>query len=182
VGGAIVFNGSGNSQVTDTEIVGNHTTAGSCGGIYVTNSPGISLRGDPASCIINRICDNDECDVQNANAFNVNGSNDVDARYVWWCTCDINQIQEMICDFFDDASKAFVLFFPIAEPGSDADWDCDVDLVDFKAFQDESCMTGPCSPACDPALQAACAVFDVDCDGDIDLADLAQWQNAFTGP
>jgi hypothetical protein len=65
---------------------------------------------------------------------------------------------------------------------ADVDADGDVDLVDFKAFQDESCMTGPCSPSCDPALQAACAVFDVDCDGDIDLADLAQWQNAFTGP
>jgi hypothetical protein len=74
------------------------------------------------------------------------------------------------------------LFFPIAEPGGDADWDGDVDLVDFKAFYDESCMTGPCSPACDPALPAACAVFDVDCDGDVDLADLAEFQTLFAPP
>ncbi len=60
-----------------------------------------------------------------------------------------------------------------------ADWepDCDVDLDDYVAFG--SCMTAP-SP--DGELVAGCQVFNLDHDGDVDLADVAAFQRAFTGP
>ena len=57
----------------------------------------------------------------------------------------------------------------------DADFDGDVDLVDYTAFAD--CMTGPgrVDRLCD------CRFLDIDHDGDVDLADFARFQNGFTG-
>ena len=57
----------------------------------------------------------------------------------------------------------------------DAEFDGDVDLVDYTAFAD--CMTGPgrVDRLCD------CRFLDIDHDGDVDLADFARFQNGFTG-
>jgi len=57
----------------------------------------------------------------------------------------------------------------------DAEFDGDVDLVDYTAFAD--CMTGPgrVDRLCD------CRFLDIDHDGDVDLGDFALFQNAFTG-
>ena len=57
----------------------------------------------------------------------------------------------------------------------DADGDGDVDRADFAAFVDY--LLGP---FVDPQL-AGWRFFDVDMDDDVDLRDLAAWQNAFTG-
>jgi len=58
----------------------------------------------------------------------------------------------------------------------DVDGDGDVDWADFEAFVDY--LLGP---SVDPQL-TAWRFFDVDMDDDVDLRDLAVWQNAFTGP
>jgi hypothetical protein len=42
---------------------------------------------------------------------------------------------ERIFDYFDDGSKAFVLFYPFVIPG-DSDYDEDVDWLDLKTFVD----------------------------------------------
>ena len=52
----------------------------------------------------------------------------------------------------------------------------DVDWADFAVFADY--LLGP---FVDPQL-AGWQFFDVDMDDDVDLRDLARWQNAFTGP
>ena len=57
----------------------------------------------------------------------------------------------------------------------DADGDGDVDWADFAAFVDY--MAGP---FVEPQL-TGWRFFDVDIDSDVDLRDLAVWQNAFTG-
>jgi len=45
------------------------------------------------------------------------------------------------------------------------------------------CLTGPCSPPdCYPATPENCCLLDSDLDGDIDLADFAVAQTAYTGP
>ncbi len=58
-------------------------------------------------------------------------------------------------------------------PG-DADGNCRVNLADYRAFAD--CMRGPAKCA-DPD----CAVFDFNDDCNVDSADFARFQNAFTG-
>ena len=57
----------------------------------------------------------------------------------------------------------------------DADGDGDVDWADFAVFADY--LLGP---SVEPQL-AGWHFFDVDMDDDVDLRDLARWQNAFTG-
>ena len=57
--------------------------------------------------------------------------------------------------------------------------DCDVDLDDFLVFC--GCLGGPhvtTPPSCDPGDFTD---GDLDADGDMDLADLAAFQTAFTG-
>jgi len=56
----------------------------------------------------------------------------------------------------------------------DADGDGDVDWGDFAAFADN--LVGP---SADPQL-SGWQFFDIDMDNDVDLRDLAVWQNAFT--
>jgi hypothetical protein len=45
-------------------------------------------------------------------------SGNIDARNVWWGTTDPAQIQGMIFDFFDDASKGIVFYSPFAAPNT----------------------------------------------------------------
>lgn len=61
-------------------------------------------------------------------------------------------------------------------PASDFDRDGDVDLVDFKTFQD--CFNGP-----NRAYRAeGCAAPDFDADEDVDLVDFKAFQDCFNGP
>ncbi len=57
----------------------------------------------------------------------------------------------------------------------DAEFDGDIDLIDYRAFAE--CMTGPgrVDGLCD------CRFLDVDHDGDVDLGDFARFQNGFGG-
>ena len=57
----------------------------------------------------------------------------------------------------------------------DAEFDGDIDLIDYATFAE--CMTGPgrVDRLCD------CRFLDIDHDGDVDLADFARFQNGFTG-
>ncbi len=57
----------------------------------------------------------------------------------------------------------------------DAEFDGDLDLIDYRAFVE--CMTGPgrVDRLCD------CRFLDIDHDGDVDLADFSWFQNRFTG-
>lgn len=59
---------------------------------------------------------------------------------------------------------------------ADSDRDGDVDLVDFKAFQD--CFNGPNRQP----LQQNCSAVDYDRDGDVDLVDFKTFQTCFNGP
>jgi hypothetical protein len=58
----------------------------------------------------------------------------------------------------------------------DADFDCDVDLIDFGPFQ--ACFTGT-GPT---ALGDNCGIFDHEPDQDVDLDDFVAFLNAVTGP
>ncbi|MHC4234311.1 MAG: WD40/YVTN/BNR-like repeat-containing protein [Planctomycetota bacterium] len=58
----------------------------------------------------------------------------------------------------------------------DFNFDCQVDLADFAAFQ--QCFTGTDAESSLPS----CGVFDFEADGDIDLDDYAEFHAALTGP
>ncbi|MCK4661134.1 MAG: hypothetical protein KAV82_16560, partial [Phycisphaerae bacterium] len=85
------------------------------------------------------------------------------------------QIPEGNGDLNIDADE-YIEVTPSLDPDpADFDEDCDVDLVDYAAFQ--ACLNGPNNP---PA--GGCAVdADFDDDGDVDLKDFAEFQVAFTG-
>ena len=58
----------------------------------------------------------------------------------------------------------------------DVDFDGDVDLSDFAAF--EECRTGPGSQG----IPGSCTPFDFDVDRDVDMSDYGVFQMVFTGP
>ena len=62
-------------------------------------------------------------------------------------------------------------------PGDCNDTGC-VDLIDYADIVDEfePCLSGP-----DGSVPFDCRCFDIDRDSDVDLLDIAQFQNAFTG-
>ena len=134
--GAVCLDASGDTIFFQNTITDNYIETGTTGGIYVTgNSERVSLAGDPNAHTYNIIQDNDGYWVYNNNTFNADGRNDVNAAYVQWGTCDIQEIMARIFDYFDDGSKAFVLFYPFVHPG-DFDFDEDVDWLDLKTFVD----------------------------------------------
>jgi parallel beta-helix repeat protein len=134
--GAVHLDTSGDTIFSQNTITDNYIETGTTGGIYVTgNSERVSLAGDPDAHTYNIIQDNDGYWVYNNNTFNADGRNDVNAIYVQWGTSDVLLIMEKIFDYFDDGSKAFVLFYPFVIPG-DFDFDEDVDLLDLKTFVD----------------------------------------------
>ena len=63
-------------------------------------------------------------------------------------------------------------WFPLAD--GDCNTDGGVDLIDFDGFQ--SCLSGPGG-----GVRRGCRCFDVDQDADVDLSDVAAFQQAFTG-
>ena len=104
---------SNNSVLSSNIIRYNHTVTGETGGIYVTNDTNwLSLAGDPVGGTYNVICCNDGYQIYNDNRYSGDGSNDVDATYVQWCSTDPGEIEAGIFDFFDDSSKAFVMYDP----------------------------------------------------------------------
>ncbi|MGB2985547.1 MAG: hypothetical protein WBE26_06660 [Phycisphaerae bacterium] len=115
--------------------------------------------------------------------FRAGGSGDINARHVWWGwgNCYTDLIQDCIYDFFEDPGYGIVMFFPFSppEPGGDANWDGAVDVDDYAAFN--ACFVGPCGVDCDPPVDPECSPMDFDCDYDVDLADFAEFQTAFTG-
>ncbi|MBU0717209.1 MAG: right-handed parallel beta-helix repeat-containing protein [Planctomycetes bacterium] len=107
--------------MTDTVVARNHSS-GDTGGIYVYNSPWVSFAGDPETCTYNCICDNDGYCIYNDTPFDPAGSGDIDARYVIWCTDDPQDIDDCIYDFFDNANKGEVIWYPFV-PGDCENWD-----------------------------------------------------------
>lgn len=158
-GAAIYAERSGNITFSGDRITYNHTAPGKTGGIYITDgSDGWNLTGpDTLSAV--QIYGNDNYQFYNDNdfggSFGLTDAGNVDARYVYWGTDDINEIKASIYDFFDDASKGVVFFDPYSfyvPPVGDMDYDCDVDFFDFAVFalawQTRSGETN-WNPACD---------------------------------
>ncbi len=165
-GGAILLYQAHDAVLSSNIIKDNHTATGSTGGIYVTgDTERLSLAGDPNDSTFNIISGNDGYEVCNDSSFDPEGSTDVDATYVVWCTDDPSEIQGHIYDYFDHATKAIVYWYPFHEriPGDlNDDWDVGLDdLAQLLAYYGEtSGMTY--------------AEGDMDADGDVDLADLAE--------
>ena len=115
-GGGIYLSNSDNNEFSSNLIRYNHTDLGETGGIYVTGDTNwLSLAGDPVGGTYNVICCNDGYQIYNNNPFYADGRNDVDASYVQWGTNDMGEIQDLIYDYGDDATKAFVVCYPFVE-------------------------------------------------------------------
>lgn len=134
-GGGIYLNGADDCTLEANVIARNHAEgAATTGGIFATDDAlRLSLAGDPDTQRYNLVTQNDGCAIRNNNAFYANGSRDIDATYVRWGTNDLDAIQEAICDYFDDASKAIVLWYPPACMG-DLDGNGFVNVTDFTIF------------------------------------------------
>ncbi len=144
-GNLIMNNGAGNggaiwfqAQTTTMSrcvVAGNHSTTPGGGAIYI-GAYLINLAGDPNSGAYNTICCNDATyQIYNNIPFNPNGSNDIHAEYVRWGTNDPQDLLDWIYDYFDDANKSIVLWYPLVAyvPG---DMNCDgvVDFDDINPF------------------------------------------------
>jgi parallel beta-helix repeat protein len=165
--GVVYLDASGDTTFSQNTITDNYIETGTTGGIYVTNSERVSLAGDPNAHTYNIIQDNDGYWVYNNNTFNADGRNDVNAVYVQWGTCDIPQIMDGIFDYFDDGSKAFVLFYPFVIPG-DFDFDEDVDLPDLATFVDNWLRQ-------DCIIPDWCEGADLDVNTTVDFFDFARF-------
>ena len=64
----------------------------------------------------------------------------------------------------------------VCQASADVEPDGDVDLADFAVFQ--NCFAGDGVSLTPPS----CAVFDSDCDEDVDLIDLRSVETRFRGP
>jgi len=69
--------------------------------------------------------------------------------------------------------------YALRDPPGDLDFDGDIDFDDFTSF--ETCMTGPREPGTAALTAPGCELLDFDSDWDVDLADVALFQLAFTG-
>jgi len=69
--------------------------------------------------------------------------------------------------------------YALRDPPGDLDFDGDIDFDDFTSF--ETCMTGPREPGTAALTAPGCELLDFDSDWDVDLADVARFQLAFTG-
>jgi len=97
---------------------------------------------------------------------------------VWNADGDINDWVEMAWRWAEDPPhvnwRGGIRFLRRFRTG-DAEFDGDIDLIDYAAFAE--CMTGPgrVDRLCD------CRFLDIDHDGDVDLGDFALFQNGFMG-
>ncbi len=94
--------------------------------------------------------------------------------YVRWTMGTTNYSRQFCGWNIDDIEIAGAASHPIRI--ADLDWEGDVDLADFSAFQ--ACFAGPNRIPAAPA----CAEADLDHDSDVDLADFALFQDCFNGP
>jgi parallel beta-helix repeat protein len=163
-GGAVYLINSDNNDPFASNIVRfNHTTTGQTGGIFVTNgSEWFSLDGGAEA--YNTIFSNDGYEVYNDNTFHADGWHDIDAANVYWCTHDTDVIRSHIYDFFDDSSRAVVLWDPCVEgPPGDLNGDSIVNINDFLlligAWGD---CPDPCPPSCPADFDGNCNVNVVD--------------------
>jgi len=154
---------SGNA-IADNQIIGLGTT----GGIFITGeSQYVSLAGDPCHLICNIVRDNDGYQIYNDNSFRGDGLNDIGAAYMNWGTCDVEEIQALIFDFFDNSAKAFVLFWPYICPG-DFDMDSDVDQLDLITLVNNWLRQ-------DCALPDWCEGADLNVSTNVDFYDFAEF-------
>ena len=166
--GVVYIESSGDTVFLQNTITDNYIETGTTGGIYVTgNSERVSLAGDPSSHTYNIIQDNDGYWIYNGNNFNADGRNDVNAVYVQWGTSDILLIMERIFDYFDDGSKAFVLFYPFVMPG-DFDYDEDADWLDLVTLV-ENWLRQDC------IIPDWCEGADLDVNTTVDFFDFARF-------
>ena len=136
-GGALcLYDSDSNWPFAGNIIRFNHTTGGQTGGIFVTGgSEWVSLNGGTEG--YNTICCNDGYEVCNNNTFyGGDARHDIDAANVYWGTDDAGVIQAEVHDFFDDASRAMVVWDPYAwsPPAGDVDCDGVVNLFDVDPF------------------------------------------------
>ncbi len=152
-GGAIYCGASSNNTLTANVITANETNTGSTGGIYVTgDSQNFSLKGDEQSGTYNVIAGNEGYQVYNNNALRADGLNDIDARYAYWCTDDINVIQEGIYDYFDDATKAYVIWSPfVPTSGNDCNENGFSDECDISLGTSADCNSNGTPDECESA-------------------------------
>ena len=168
--GVVHLDASGDTIFSQNTITDNYINAGTTGGIYVTgNSERISLAGNPDDDTYNIISWNDGYQVYNNNGFNADGRNDINAVYVQWGTCDVEEIMAGIFDYFDDGSKAFVMFYPFVCPG-DFDLDEDVDILDLATFV-ENWLRQDCT------IPDWCEGADLDVSSNVDFYDFAEFAN-----
>ncbi|MHC4768316.1 MAG: right-handed parallel beta-helix repeat-containing protein [Planctomycetota bacterium] len=163
-GGAVYLTNSDNNDPFASNIVRfNHTTSGQTGGIFVTNgSEWFSLNGGTEA--YNTIFSNDGYELYNDNTFHADGWHDIDAANVYWCTHDTVVIRSHIYDFFDDSSRAVVLWDPCVEgPPGDLNGDSIVNIEDFLLLLAAwgSCPE-PCPPSCPADFDGNCTVNVVD--------------------
>ena len=143
--GAIKLNDTDDWTLSGNQITAN-SAGGEAGGIYLDNSMNLSLAGDPGLGISNRIAQNSGFQIRNTNPFVSKPGGNVDATYVDWGTNDPDVIQQGICDFFDNANWAVVVWPPAApgtgSPDVNNDGVVDVlDLIDLLLCFGQSC---PC--------------------------------------
>ena len=135
-GGLYVAWSAGNAPFVGNVIRFNYTTGGQAGGIFVASSEWLSFNGGAEA--YSTICCNDGYEVYNDNPFyGGDGRYDIDARNVYWGTDDTAVIQAEIYDFFDDSSRAMVLWYPfILPPECYGDLNCDgmIDFGDINPF------------------------------------------------
>jgi Tol biopolymer transport system component len=94
--------------------------------------------------------------------------------YIRWTMGTTNTSRQFCGWNIDDVEIAGANVHPVRI--ADLDWDGDVDLSDFNAFQ--ACFNGPNRPAASPD----CGDTDFDRDNDVDLADFSAFQACFNGP
>ncbi len=139
----------------------------------VINSMDLSLAGDQGLQISNRISGNTGCQIRNTNLFDNKPGANVDATFVNWGTTDPDVIQEGICDFFDNAAWAVVVWAPPGPGSNSPDFNCDCvvgtpDLLTLLAAWGP--CPNPCPPSCPADLDDDCTVGVPDL-----LALLANW-------
>jgi len=91
------------------------------------------------------------------------------------CLLDLNGYNLYYVEGTIDPSATILNGTPTPVLAGDHDGDQDIDADDWVAFS--GCLAGP-----GDGVEVDCAPFDFDTESDIDLIDVAQMQQAFTGP
>lgn len=116
----------------------------------------------------------------------------VDGHIIWNCPYSPDgdganyRVSVVSCDcgpcISDESDEAFEIIGSQAWPATygDPDGNERIDLADYWQFV--QCLTGPVMTGTGVTWpHCVCRILDSEWDGDIDLRDLARWQNTFTG-